>query len=844
MLPSPAPSPPQAASRPAVTWTDSGGTESENNNTPQHVIVRNGTETRNSRSNRLRTLQEKEIHEEDLQATDSPELLLPQAMVEWRTTRYSMNTEKALQKKLLATIRQTPCSLEEAGNGWNIHCQAGLYELARRAICRYYANFKVAGLEIQATVHQDKQNCITQVTFKIKTYGGQSSYVVDLFHTTSSLRISGRNHNKFFQVDWPRVNSIIENYNKGHPDVEADVINRCIRDSLEQITSSVKRDKKQKSLRNVPAPVKETVNGDIHGTSSSISTSTHNQENPLALHQKVPEGWDENDGTTELTLTTHNLTHREMVCTSRQGELEVQHERNREVAQPQTEHPIPNGSPNPSVRSEHPEHPVQDSTATAMESVDAVEEQLTPKRISNIPYTDNTLQAVVPGKGQAGTPPTSTDQPNGGTGLTEQGGEPPQTCMNCRMLRTQWNTALLDIQHREKKCNQVEKTGKARDKEMERLAAQVETQKAVITGLEARTNELCASNRILQQIIEANGNIPNGQNTTRTTAQPTAQTTPASQERNSEEVNFLKAEIRNLELERRITEKLTKLEDRLSSLLAQPKHLGWGNHPQLPLIHHPIQYPIPMMPFPPPMHFAPAPIPHSSPPAFQRSAPAPRQPPVPGYQRSPNTRQHPFSPQPHRNLQHQHLGTQWNCTGNLDAGKERLVEQPNPEKWSTRYNNPPINLSHNTRMEEHQIDGTKTSNTPHHLIQERNPPDTSAAVAKESLQHSRLYSKYLPGATGNTLCQPHTEIQESPRVVNNWPGEGNVQHPLTGRPSDGKSLTERRREEIGELLNTNCHTRQEQSNWGTPPGNLPSGPTNLEWGTSNSWNSNYRTSTS
>ena len=55
----------------------------------------------------------------------------------------------------------------------------------------------------------------------------------------------------------------------------------------------------------------------------------------------------------------------------------------------------------------------------------------------------------------------------------------------------------------------MERNLKAREKEMEKIQAQVETQKAVIIGLEARVKELTATNRILQQVIDADPRTEN-----------------------------------------------------------------------------------------------------------------------------------------------------------------------------------------------------------------------------------------------------------------------------------------------------------------------------------------------
>ena len=88
---------------------------------------------------------------------------------------------------------------------------------------------------------------------------------------------------------------------------------------------------------------------------------------------------------------------------------------------------------------------------------------------------------------------------------TTNGGPHPQTYQNCHLTRIEWNTALSDIQTREKKVSQMERNLKTKEKELDRPIAQKETQKTVISGLEASVKELMATNKPLQQIIDAGG---------------------------------------------------------------------------------------------------------------------------------------------------------------------------------------------------------------------------------------------------------------------------------------------------------------------------------------------------
>lgn len=125
---------------------------------------------------------------------NTPESTLPGDIVTSKLVKYAMNTDKALAKKLNAANRDVLYEIDQdkSGAGIMIYCQAGLYELIRRASCQYYGTFNKAGLRIEADVLQDNTACIAQITFKIKTYSNISSYVVSMYHTKSTLHITGR----------------------------------------------------------------------------------------------------------------------------------------------------------------------------------------------------------------------------------------------------------------------------------------------------------------------------------------------------------------------------------------------------------------------------------------------------------------------------------------------------------------------------------------------------------------------------------------------------------------------------------------------------------------------------
>ena len=183
------------------------------------------------------------------QPPDTPEMLLAQDTTTWKTVNYRVNHKKALGKKMKAAERSETFSFKRAGEGLNVVCQAGFYELLRRAACQHFANFRTAGLTCQAHIQADQESAIVQLTFKIKTYGGQASYTLDLYHTNSSVRLSGRYPNKFIENDWPKITGIIIEMNEVRPLTEPEALNHNIKCCLEYILANISKPKQPNNNR-------------------------------------------------------------------------------------------------------------------------------------------------------------------------------------------------------------------------------------------------------------------------------------------------------------------------------------------------------------------------------------------------------------------------------------------------------------------------------------------------------------------------------------------------------------------------------------------------------------------
>ena len=175
----------------------------------------------------------------------TPESLLPSDITSFKTKRYKINHEKALTKKLSASNQNELYVCEKVGDGVNIHFQAGLFEFFRMAACRYYSDFHVTGLAIEVLIQLDKESAIVQSTFRAKAFSGHTSYLLDVYHTSSSIRISGRSQARFFDQDWHCIGDLISEMESNS--VDATSTNSVMKQCLEAAISEMKKPKQDKA---------------------------------------------------------------------------------------------------------------------------------------------------------------------------------------------------------------------------------------------------------------------------------------------------------------------------------------------------------------------------------------------------------------------------------------------------------------------------------------------------------------------------------------------------------------------------------------------------------------------
>ena len=59
-----------------------------------------------------------------------------------RDKQYMLNGAKSLEKKLEASLRNSPIEVENTGGGIVITCNAGTYENLKQSVIKYYQSYK------------------------------------------------------------------------------------------------------------------------------------------------------------------------------------------------------------------------------------------------------------------------------------------------------------------------------------------------------------------------------------------------------------------------------------------------------------------------------------------------------------------------------------------------------------------------------------------------------------------------------------------------------------------------------------------------------------------------------
>ena len=110
-------------------------------------------------------------------------------------------------KKKLAASEREPFELTETAGGVKLTMNAGMYELFRHTTAEYFGQSE---MPCKRTDVKDKTENIVETRFRISAHKSSGHFTLNLYHTTTSCLVNGRNTTQFLNVDLPNIFSMIE----------------------------------------------------------------------------------------------------------------------------------------------------------------------------------------------------------------------------------------------------------------------------------------------------------------------------------------------------------------------------------------------------------------------------------------------------------------------------------------------------------------------------------------------------------------------------------------------------------------------------------------------------------
>ena len=157
---------------------------------------------------------------------------------------YKLNMNKTLKKKQDACERSIMCSSVEGDKSIRINCQAGVYELIKRATLMYFGEIQHRGTTADIELWQDESLNFTQAVIKVAPlHSSRVSYTISLYHTTSSLSINGQGSKQFLHEEWPMITDIICEINSVLRNTDPETLNENMKLCLSQALDILQKPK-------------------------------------------------------------------------------------------------------------------------------------------------------------------------------------------------------------------------------------------------------------------------------------------------------------------------------------------------------------------------------------------------------------------------------------------------------------------------------------------------------------------------------------------------------------------------------------------------------------------------
>jgi len=121
--------------------------------------------------------------------------------------QYVLNEDRSMKKKLKSTEFE-PITIQETKGGTRFLLNTGTYEILKNATRKYFFDNTQNYTYTYIPVNDKKSN---EVELKFKVADGKTHlYTLNMYNTTSSCLINGKNPQHFFNTDLPNILELME----------------------------------------------------------------------------------------------------------------------------------------------------------------------------------------------------------------------------------------------------------------------------------------------------------------------------------------------------------------------------------------------------------------------------------------------------------------------------------------------------------------------------------------------------------------------------------------------------------------------------------------------------------
>lgn len=209
---------------------------------------------------------------------------------------FDINKARALVKKLRATSKEA-VTRQDTGGGIRLMFNAGMYELFKYSAETFYDSGKLP-FSCNKKPVCDRQGNIIETKYKL-TSGRQCVYTLNMYHTTSSCLINGKQTDQFTDFHFHKMVQLIQD-KMSRSNTSVSEINDVIRDLVSSVISSSSDDSTETSPKEVFDPILTLSENTDDIESTHCDESTH-PSSPIKAHTESAH-----DGSAVTTLSEGN----------------------------------------------------------------------------------------------------------------------------------------------------------------------------------------------------------------------------------------------------------------------------------------------------------------------------------------------------------------------------------------------------------------------------------------------------------------------------------------------------------------------------------------------------------